>query len=292
VRLGYAVVDGRTTEIVGVDPAAYARVSETRLDGGGTPDWGALDGAAALVTRGYARDEHVAAGDAVSVQAPGAGADRLRIAGVIDDRVETQSGRSVFVSAARAARDAGLTQDVRVYVQARGGSEGRAALRQEIQGVLERFPSAKVLSNAELKDEIEAAFSQIFSFLYALLGVAIVASAFGIANTMAMSVLERTREIGMIRAVGGTRTQVRRAIRRESVLVTLVGVVLGLAVGLVLAYAFVRSAASSFPGLHFVMPWQTIVIVIAGALVVAVLAAALPARRAARLNVIAAVAYE
>jgi putative ABC transport system permease protein len=107
-----------------------------------------------------------------------------------------------------------------------------------------------------------------------------------------MSVLERRREIGVIRAVGGTRSQVRRMIRRESVLVTLVGVILGLVVGLVLAYAFVRSAASSFPGLRFVMPWQTIVIVIVGAVVVAVLAAALPARRASRLSVINAVAYE
>jgi putative ABC transport system permease protein len=111
-------------------------------------------------------------------------------------------------------------------------------------------------------------------------------------NTLAMSVLERTREIGVLRALGGTRPQVRRTIRRESVLVTLVGVILGLVVGLAMAYAFVRSAASSFPGLEFVMPWQTIVIVIVGALVVAVLAAALPARRAARLNVITAVAYE
>ncbi|MEA2783883.1 MAG: putative transport system permease protein, partial [Rhodospirillaceae bacterium] len=291
VRFGYATIDGKATELIGVDPASYGRISETRLDGDGTPDWSALAGPAAYVTHNYAADEGLGAGDTIAIATPSAGVDRLRVAGVVDDRVESQSGRGVFVSTARAERDAGLTQDLRVYVQARDPSS-RQALRAEVERVLERFPSAKVLSNAELKDEIESAFSQVFSFLYALLGVAIFASAFGIVNTLAMSVLERRREIGMIRAVGGTRSQVRRMIRRESVLVTLVGVILGLVVGLVLAYAFVRSAASSFPGLRFVMPWQTIVIVVAGALVVAVLAAALPARRAARMNVITAVAYE
>jgi putative ABC transport system permease protein len=291
VRFGYATIDGKATELIGVDPASYGRISETRLDGDGTPDWSALAGPAAYVTHNYAADEGLGAGDTIAIATPSAGVDRLRVAGVVDDRVESQSGKGVFVSTARAERDAGLTQDLRVYVQARDPSS-RQALRAEVERVLERFPSAKVLSNAELKDEIESAFSQVFSFLYALLGVAIFASAFGIVNTLAMSVLERRREIGMIRAVGGTRSQVRRMIRRESVLVTLVGVILGLVVGLVLAYAFVRSAASSFPGLRFVMPWQTIVIVVAGALVVAVLAAALPARRAARMNVITAVAYE
>jgi putative ABC transport system permease protein len=158
--------------------------------------------------------------------------------------------------------------------------------------VVASYPSAKVRSNAELKNDIEAQFTQIFGFLYALLGVGIVASALGIANTMIMSVLERTREIGLIRAIGGTRRQLRGMIRRESILITLVGVVLGLAVGLAFGYVFVRASASQFPGLGFVVPWTTILVLLLGALVVAVVAAIMPARRATRINILRAVGFE
>ena len=290
-RFGFARVGGDDTEIVGIDPNTYGSISATELRGGGTPDWQALNGPEAFVTRQYASDKNKEAGSTIVVQPPGRRPEPLRVAGVIDDQVETQSGSSVFVSTAR-AQALGLTQDARVYVKAKDGAEGRARLRGELNGLVARYPAAKLYSNEELKNKIEDSFQQIFGLLYALLGVAIVASAFGILNTLAMSVLERTREIGMVRAVGGTRPQIRRMIRRESILVTLVGVALGLVVGLVLGYVFVRASASSFPGLGFVVPWVTLIAVVVGAIIVAVLAAVLPARRAARLNVIEAVGYE
>ena len=153
-------------------------------------------------------------------------------------------------------------------------------------------PPVKIRSNAELKNEVESQFNQIFGQIYALLGVAVIASALGIANTMAMSVFERTREIGLVRAVGGTRRQLRSMIRRESLLITLVGVILGVAVGLTMGYAFVRASAGSSPGLTFVVSWTTVIVVLVGAVAVAVIAAAMPARRATRLNVIDAVSFE
>jgi putative ABC transport system permease protein len=107
-----------------------------------------------------------------------------------------------------------------------------------------------------------------------------------------MSVIERTREIGLIRAVGGTRGQVRAMIRREGVLVSVIGLLLGLAVGLVLSVVFIRAASASFSGLEFVVPWTVIGIVAAGAVVLGVVAAALPARRAARMDVVQAVGME
>jgi putative ABC transport system permease protein len=290
-RVGAASVDGRVTEVIAVDPETYGEVATTTLVDGGRPDWAALGGPAVLVTQGLADERGLGVGSTITLGGAGTGPEDLRVAGVLDDRLESQSGRAVFVSQRRGV-GLGLTQDLRVYAQAGDSPEARAALRQELERAVGAYPAAELLSNEELKNEIESSLNQVFGLLYALLGVAIVAAAVGIANTLAMSVIERTREIGMIRAVGGTRSQLRRMIRRESVLVTMVGVVLGLGVGLLLGYAFVRASAAQFPGLVFRVPWTAVIAVLVGAVVVAVLAAALPARRAARLSVIEAVSYE
>ncbi|HZR90941.1 MAG TPA: FtsX-like permease family protein [Gaiellaceae bacterium] len=283
---GFVRVNDVGTAVLGYDPATIGELSGDELVGGGTPPWGALAGRAALVTEGWARPHHVRVGEALRIRTP-SGEDVVRVAGVI-----RSLDQHVIVSRARAAADVGATQVFYVYVKADDSPEARAALRRQLERVVADYPTATVLSNEELKNQIAARFDQIFALIYALLGAAVLAGAFGIANTMAMSVIERTREIGLIRAVGGTRGQVRAMIRRESVLVTLVGVALGLAVGLVLAFAFIRASASRFPGLGFVVPWTVIAVVVAGSVAVALLAAFMPARRAARLNVIEAVGYE
>lgn len=278
-------VDGDPIQVLGVDPASYGRVSGDRLVDGGVPDWTALSGPSAIVSSTLAEAQDIAVGDVLEIATTAGGPDRVRVTGVIDLIDE-----HVYVSLDRVARDGGTTQVYQVYAMARDGEE--AAMRAAIERVLERYPSARATSNDELKDEIEGQFDQIFGFFYALLGVAIVASAFGVANTIAMSVIERTREIGLIRAVGGTRGQVRAMIRREGVLVSVIGLLLGLAVGLVLAAAFIRAASASFSGLEFVVPWTVIGIVAVGAILLGLLAAALPARRAARMDVVEAVGME
>jgi putative ABC transport system permease protein len=287
INFGFTRLDGETTQVIGVDPGGFGAVSGDTLEGGGTPDWSELDGPAAFVTKPLAATRDLAVGDTVTMATTRGRTERLRIAGVLDE-----PDQHLFISTSRAARDLGITQSYYVYAKAADSAAARAALREALERVAKDYPTAKVLSNEELKNRIEAGFDQIFGFLYALLAVAIVASVLGIVNTLLMSVLERTREIGVIRAIGGTRRQVRRMIRRESVLVTLVGVVLGIVVGLVLGYVFVRASASQFPGLAFTVPWTTIAVVVVGALVVAALAAVLPARRATRLNVIEAVGFE
>ena len=213
---------------------------------------------------------------------------RLRVVGILESTVDNVA----YVSIARAERAVGLTQDYTVYADAGDTAAAREALRSALDPVVAEYPAVRIRSNAELKNEVESQFNQIFGQIYALLGVAVIASALGIANTMAMSVFERTREIGLVRAVGGTRRQLRSMIRRESLLITLVGVILGVAVGLTMGYAFVRASAGSSPGLTFVVSWTTVIVVLVGAVAVAVIAAAMPARRATRLNVIDAVSFE
>ena len=126
--------------------------------------------------------------------------------------------------------------------------------------------------------------------VYALLGLSVIVSLFGIVNTLVLSVFERTRELGMLRAIGMTRRQVRRMIRHESVITALIGAGLGLPLGLFLAALVTQGLSSQGVGFH--VPVLTLVIFAVVAIVAGVVAAVVPARRAARLNVLQALQYE
>ncbi|MFL5934455.1 MAG: ABC transporter permease, partial [Gaiellaceae bacterium] len=128
------------------------------------------------------------------------------------------------------------------------------------------------------------------NLLYALLALSVIVSLVGIINTLVLTVFERTRELGMLRAVGMTRRQVRMMIRYESIVTALMGAVLGMAVGVFLAALITHALSSS--GIVFAVPWLEIVYFVLAAVAVGVLAAVLPARRAARLNVLEALQYE
>jgi putative ABC transport system permease protein len=126
--------------------------------------------------------------------------------------------------------------------------------------------------------------------LYALLAMSVIISIFGIVNTLVLSITERTREIGMLRAIGVTRSQLRRIVRYESVITSVIGGVLGLAVGVL--FAFVMTKGLEDEGISFAVPEAQLVVFLILAVVVGVLAAVLPARRAARLQVLDAIHYE
>ena len=130
----------------------------------------------------------------------------------------------------------------------------------------------------------------LLNVLYALLGLSVVVSLFGIVNTLVLSVFERTRELGMLRAIGMTRRQVRRMIRYESIITALIGATLGIAVGLFLAALMTR--ALSDEGLIFAIPYGSLAVFVLVAIAAGMLAAILPARRASRLNVLEALQYE
>jgi putative ABC transport system permease protein len=126
--------------------------------------------------------------------------------------------------------------------------------------------------------------------LYVLLALAVIVSVFGMVNTLVLSVYERTRELGMLRAVGMTRRQARRMVRHESVITALIGAALGLPLGIFLA-ALVTRALSQFD-LRFQIPWGQLVAFAIVAIIVGIVAAVFPARRAAKLNVLRALQYE
>jgi putative ABC transport system permease protein len=160
----------------------------------------------------------------------------------------------------------------------------RAALDRR----LAQFPNAKVQTRSEFIDNQISALSSILNILYVLLALSVVVSLFGIVNTLVLTVFERTREIGMLRAIGMTRRQVRRMIRHESVITALIGGALGIVLGVVLGALLV--ARVDF--IDFTLPVGQLIVFAIAAVIVGIVAAIFPARRAARLNVLEALQYE
>ena len=154
------------------------------------------------------------------------------------------------------------------------------------------YPNLTVLSNDELKGDVEDQLNQSFGFFNALVGVAIFASLFGVINTLSMSVIERTREIGVLRALGSTRWQIRRTIADESLVIALIGAAMGIAIGAGLGWALLKGLSFGIPGVTYTPPVGTMIGVAVAAVILGLLAAILPARRAARLDVVDALSYE
>jgi putative ABC transport system permease protein len=162
-----------------------------------------------------------------------------------------------------------------------------AAVTDRVEG---EFPIVDVQSNQEFRETFEGNIDQLLTLLYALLAISLIISLFGIVNTLVLSIYERTREIGMLRAIGTTRRQMRSIVRYESVITAVIGGVLGIALGVV--FAWVLSRGLSDQGIEFSLPVRDLLIFLALAVVAGVLAAVLPARRAARLNPLEALHHE
>jgi len=159
-----------------------------------------------------------------------------------------------------------------------------------LKRALAPYPDAKAVTGKQFAVDQSSWVDQILAIFYVLLALCVLVSLFGIVNTLALSVLERTRELGMLKAIGMTRRQVRRMVRHESVIAALIGSVLGILVGMFLAA--LSTTALSDQGMRFAVPVGALVAFTVVAIVAGMLAAILPARRAARLNVLEALHYE
>jgi putative ABC transport system permease protein len=174
------------------------------------------------------------------------------------------------------------------FINVRGGvSQANTA---QLEQAVSSFPDVKVVTAAQFKEDATRPLGNLLNMLYALLGLSVIVSVFGIVNTLVLTVFERTRELGMLRAVGMTRRQVRRMIRHESIVTSLIGATLGIVVGVFLALLVTRALEDE--GIVFAVPYSSLVTFVLAAIVVGFVAAILPARRAARLNILRALQYE
>jgi putative ABC transport system permease protein len=170
------------------------------------------------------------------------------------------------------------------------GSDPEKVAKLADDRLTSQFPTAKLQSNAEFKKSIADQVNTLLALIYALLGVSVLISLFGIVNTLLLSVYERTREIGMLRAIGMTRRQLRRTIRFESAITAVIGSLLGLVIGVLFGWIVTEGLSSQ--GLVFAIPWGTLIACLVVAAFVGVLAGAWPAWRASRMRVLDALSYE
>ena len=187
--------------------------------------------------------------------------------------------------------DLGLPpQDSTLYVRAAEDVDA-GDLRPALEAAVEPYPIVTLQDQTELVDQVRGQVNQLLSLVYALLGLAVVIAVLGIVNTLLLSVLERTREIGLLRAIGTGRGQVRRIVRIEALLIAMFGALLGVGLGLVFGVSIQQALADD--GItELGIPWTLIIVVLVVSALVGVLAAIIPARRAATLDVLGAIASE
>jgi putative ABC transport system permease protein len=285
VRAGQAQAYGNVINATAVDPPT-SRIFSIDWQQGSDAVLARLGADGAFVDDDFAKKHDLGIGSTFKETfASGRTAD-FRVEGIFKPPTGGSPFGPVTISAQTWDRYNGQPKNLYSFVIMKGGATDAndAALNRQLQS----FPNAKVQTRQQFVDNQISGLSSILNILYVLLALSVVVSLFGIVNTLVLTVFERTREIGMLRAVGMTRRQVRRMIRHESVITALIGGVLGILLGIALGALLV--ARVDF--IDFTLPVGQLIVFAIAAVVVGVLAAIFPARRAARLNVLRALQYE
>jgi putative ABC transport system permease protein len=283
-RQGLFGLNGRAQQVQGVDPTNVDDVIQVDMKEGSLAALGEDD---ILVYEEVAETRGWNVGDTVEAQFTRTGKQTLRIVGIYtDDRL-----LGPYVITLSTFQKSFVEQLDDIVLVKTGPGTSQAQARAAANRVAKEFPNVNLEDQAQFRQSQADQINQLLGLINALLGLAILIALVGIVNTLALSIYERTREIGLLRAVGMVRRQVRRMIRWESVIIAVFGALLGTAVGVFFGWAMVQSlkdvgiSVLAIPGGQLVL-----YIVLAG--LAGVLAGIMPARRAARLNVLEAIAYE
>jgi putative ABC transport system permease protein len=279
-----AEIDGEPTMLYASEdlPTSLGIFSGTVAEGSveDLPD----DGLA--VNESAAEDRGVAIGDTVEVAFADNTTAQLQVTAILDDSQLTDGW---WVAPAQIEHFT-VPKPMQAYIQVAEGAD-IDAVEAEVDTILADEPEVNVTNNAEFVAQQTSQLDVLLASVQILLALAIIIAIIGVVNTLVLSVLERTRELGLLRAVGMTRGQARRMITVESVIICLFGAVLGIAVGIGLGWT-VQQALEEEGLTSFALPWGLIVTYLVAAVAVGLLAAIAPAARAAKLNVLGAIAYE
>jgi putative ABC transport system permease protein len=285
VRAGEGRAFGDRIGVTAVEPD-ISRVIDLKWQAGSPAVPAELGRNGAFVAKSYAKSHHLALGSPIDLETPTAETLHLVLKGIFDPPKGGSPYGDVTISAARFDHVFANPQNLFAFIKTRGGVTPQNTKR--LERALARFPDAKLQTKAQFTHNQESGIDLLLKLLYVLLSLSILISLFGIVNTLVLTVFERTREIGMLRAVGMSRWQVRSMIGHESVITALLGAALGIPVGAVLA--LMVGKAIKYPA--FTIPWLTLGVFVIAAVVAGIVAAIFPARRAARLNVLEALQYE
>jgi putative ABC transport system permease protein len=286
VRGADARIFGGTHNLTAIDPGGSKVLKLDWIAGPGQSLFDTLGVSGAFVDKSFAKDHHLSVGSQLTALVPSGATHAFTVDGIF----KPPPGGSPFgpVTISSATFDSLYTQpqDIFIFLDTTDGvtKANTAALDRSLKG----FPNAKVQTISQFKTNQAGGLDAVLNVLYVLLALSVVVSLFGIVNTLVLTVFERTRELGMLRAVGMTRRQVRRMIRYESVITALIGAAIGISLGIVLAVLLI--ARVDFIVLSW--PVASLIVFALVAVVAGLVAAILPARRASRLNVLQALQYE
>lgn len=285
VRAAIVSIDGRAEQVLATDRTMFELFDVDPVAGSPAD----LDATSIAVLEDVAEEQGISVGDTVTAEFLATGATEFTVALVYGTNQQLEGGHWMLSLEAFEANVPNQV-DMQVLVQKASGvtmAEARTAVERETAS----YPGAQVLDRDEYKDEQLAFVDQLLGLVYALLALAILIAMMGIGNTLALSILERTRELGLLRAVGMTRRQLRSTIRWESVIIALQGAVLGLVIGLFFGWALVT--AMSGQGLSMLsVPMANLGVVVVLAALAGIAAAVLPARHAAQMNVLESITSE
>ncbi len=284
-RQGQLRVDGGVDFVSGVDPVSIVEVANVPLRAGTLESLG--DDATVLVFSGTAELKGFQVGDTVRLTFARTGPQAFTVGGIYTDNSLLGT---YTISLAAYETNFAEQLDVIVFADKAPGTD-TATARAAIGDVLEGFPSIEVRNQIEFKEEQARAIDQVLGFVIVLLLLSIVIALFGIVNTLGLSIYERVRELGLLRAVGMSRRQVKRMVRVEAVIIAVIGALLGLLVGLLLGWAL-QQAMGSIGVKEIAIPVGRLAVYVVVAALAGVLASIWPARRAAKLNVLEAISYE
>jgi putative ABC transport system permease protein len=284
VRSGVFKLDGKTEQLIGADPVAYSRTIVTEVTSGSLTG---LSAGGVAVRQDVASSHHWSVGSTVPMTFPIGGTQPERIKAVY---VDNHLNGPYLISLSQYGLRYADQLDTIAFVQAKPSISPQAS-RAAITRVTNDYPNVQVKDQAEYRQQQEKQVDQLLTLFYALLVLAVVIAFIGIVNTLALSVLERLRELGLLRAIGLTRGQLRAMIRWEAVIIALLGTALGLLIGVFFGWALVR-ALNGRGVTEFSLPVGTLLWFVLCAALAAVVAAVLPGRRAARVDILRAIATE
>ena len=284
-----AKVDGDSVQVSGIQPATADDVFDFEKKDGGTQSFADLKPGEAVIADGFASKQDLSEGDTFEVLSKIGKTTELTVTGILSDDSLGLAG-DVVVDKSLMVPDFGVKTDLNGFIKVADGASPDK-VQDDVKVALDKaYPTVDVLNQSEVKDNQRKQIDGLLALIYVLLALAIIVSLVGIIVTLILSIYERTRELGMLRAIGMSRRQVRRMIRYEAVITAVIGAVAGLILGVI--FAFLIGIPLKSDGFSLSYPVGQLFVILVLTALAGVLAAVYPARKASKLDVLEAVSYE
>lgn len=291
LRLAASQANGSPLQVIGIDPLKYPEVSGLEFSKGDPlTAYSTMAAGRAIIINGiFSASSGIKVGDVVRMNTP-AGVLDYQVVGIAMDYLNAKLATG-YISQANLEQDFNVTTDVLVMANRTSGAD-EAAVNAALKSMVKDYPAFTLIDSASFKKEQMKTFEMAMSFMYVLVFMLAIPGLIAMLNTLSINVIERTREIGMLRAIGSTRKQVRQMVFSESLLLSALGTSLGILVGLFMSYYLLKALIFSGFKLEFYFPGLGIVVALAVGLIFGVLAAMIPARQAAATPIVEALRYE